>query len=124
MSTNQKATAQTARNAAVLAALDRFRALNQKVGLLAELGLKESLARPPAERMAFLQSLEEARALHRAELNALTRVVTEYLGVDSAVWLKTLNEEVEIEVERLEKELHVAGWDKTGNPVVAQRKKS
>lgn len=123
MTTKQKADKAPRNLAALKEELGRYKGLNQKVGILAELGLKKSLARPPAERMAFLQSLEEGRAVHRAELDAMARIVTERLGVPQEEWLHFLNEELANQVGNLQVELGVGGWDKNGNPVVAPRKK-
>jgi len=45
------------------------------------------------------------------ELNAVARMITDHLGVDAQVWLRCLNEELEAELQRLEKEAGVMGKD-------------
>ena len=69
-------------------------------------------------RVQFIRSLEDGRVQTRVELNALTRLLTDRLGVDPEVWLRYLNEELETELQRLEQDNGVAGYDEQGNPVL------
>ena len=69
-------------------------------------------------RVQFIRSLEDGRVLSRVELNALTRLLTDHMGVDPEVWLRYLNEELETEIRRLEQDNGVSGYDDQGNPVL------
>ncbi len=95
----------------------RYQALYGKVCRVSALAVgKLFAARDP--RVQFIQGLEDGRVLARVELNALTRVVTDHLGVAAEVWLRCLNEELEAELQRLEKEAGVTGYDDKGNPLL------
>jgi hypothetical protein len=73
-------------------------------------------------RVQFIRSLEDGRVLSRVELNALTRLLTDHLGVDPEVWLRYLNEELEAELRRLEQDNGVSGYDEQGNPLLGGAK--
>ena len=95
----------------------RYQALYGKVCRVSALAVgKLFAARDP--RVQFIQGLEDGRVLARVELNALARLITDHLGVDTQVWLRYLNEELEAELLRLEKEAGVAGYDDKGNPIL------
>jgi hypothetical protein len=95
----------------------RYQALYGKVCRVSGLAVgKLFAARDP--RVEFIQGLEDGRVLARVELNALARLVTDHLGVKPEVWLRCLNEELEAELQRLEKEAGVTGYDDKGNPIL------
>jgi hypothetical protein len=95
----------------------RYQELYDRVCRVSALGVGRLFAtRDP--RVQFIRGLEDGRVLSRVELNALTRLLTDHLGVDPEVWLRYLNEELEAELQRMEKENGVAGYDDQGNPVL------
>ena len=95
----------------------RYQALYGKVCRVSGLAVgKLFAAKDP--RVQFIQGLEDGRVLARVELNALARLITNHLGVDAQVWLRCLNEELETELQRLEKEAGVTGYDDKGNPML------
>lgn len=71
-------------------------------------------------RTAFIKSLEMGRATARAELNALAKVLLEVLQVDRALWMRYLNQQIQFEIEALQTELGVTGYDDAGNAVFAE----
>jgi hypothetical protein len=71
-----------------------------------------------ADGMEFATTLEMGRATARAELTALSRVLIEVLQIDPDLWLRYLNLELQRQVEELEDELGVAGYDEHGKPLI------
>ncbi len=74
----------------------------------------------PEARMEFLRDLEAGRALQRAEITAITRVMVDKLGLKPEDWLQSLNAELAVEITRLEQTCGITGYDGDGNPVFAQ----
>jgi len=100
----------------------RYDELRGKVARLTTVALTLPKMTRAEARVAFMRDLEAGRALARAELNALTRALIEKLGVPAEEWMGYLNQELEAEVQRLEQECGVSGYDEQGNPVFAQEK--
>lgn len=67
---------------------------------------------PDDPRRAFLVGLEMGRLTARVELNAMARLLQEVLGVEGATLVATINEEMGLELERLEEEVE----DLNGTP--------
>lgn len=78
----------------------------------------KSLDGPTDARANFLKGLEMGRAVARAEMTALTRVLIDVLQVDSALWMRFVNQELQHAIEAMQEELGVAGYDEEGNPLV------
>ena len=96
-----------------------YRALLQNLGMLTARATSRRFGREvEADGMDFANSLEIGRATARAELTALSRVLTEVLQVDRDLWLRYLNFELQRQVEELETELGVVGYDEHGNPLI------
>jgi hypothetical protein len=68
--------------------------------------------------MDFANTLEMGRATARAELTAISRVLVEVLQVDRDLWMRYLNLELQRQVEELEDELGVTGYDEHGKPLI------
>jgi hypothetical protein len=71
-----------------------------------------------AHGMDFANTLEMGRATARAELTAVSRVLIEVLQVPRDLWMRYLNLELQRQVEELENELGVAGYDEHGKPLI------
>ncbi len=78
----------------------------------------KALDGPTDARSSFLKGLEMGRAVARAEMTALTRVMIEALGVDQDLWMRYVNQELQHAIEQLQTDLGVAGYDEEGNPLV------
>ena len=57
--------------------------------------------RPNDPRFFFLAGIEEGRLLARVELNAISRLLTEVLGIESTVFMRYLREEMEAQLKEL-----------------------
>ena len=95
----------------------RYQELYERVCRVSALGVARLFATQDP-RVQFIRGLEDGRVLSRVELNALTRLLTDHLGVDPEVWLRYLNEELEAELKRLEEETGVTAYDDKGNPLL------
>ena len=94
--------------------VERYQALYDRVCRVSAIGVGKLFATQDP-RVQFIRGLEDGRVTARVELNALTRLLTEHLGVDPEVWLRCLNEELEAELRRLEQDVGVAGVGEQGN---------
>ena len=99
----------------------RYRQLFDRLNVLSSLSMRKVFGDNSKDpRLPFLGTLETARAVARAELNAFTRLMLEHLGVEQAVWLKVMNEEMAQETARLQQELGVAGYSDDGEPILGE----
>ena len=83
--------------------VERYHALYDRVCRASAAGVGRLFASQDP-RVQFIRGLEDGRVTARVELNALTRLLTEHLGVNPEVWLRCLNEELEAELGRLERD--------------------
>lgn len=112
MTEDHETPAQTSRQTEYAGLFQRLSALSSR-SLFKMLGSEVE-----APGMDFAKSLEMGRATARAELTALSRVLIEVLQVDPDLWLRYLNLELQRQVEELETELGVVGYDEHGNPLI------
>ncbi len=102
-------------------ALARAQALHERVHQLTTLAVTKVFGQADDDRVPFLGVLEDARIIHRAELNALTHAVLTLLGEEGKViYLGYLIEELDLELKALEEQIGVTGYDGEGNPVLGK----
>ena len=99
-----------------------YRELYARLGALTTLEMLntfgKSLDGPTDARANFLKGLEMGRAVARAEMTGLSRVLIEVLQVDEPLYWRYVNQEMQRGIEQLQTELGVAGYDEAGNPLV------
>lgn len=99
----------------------RYRQVFDRLNVLSALSMKKVFGDNSKDpRLPFLGTLETARAVARAELNAFTRLMIEHLGVEQAVWLRVMNEEMSEELQRMQRELGVVGYTDEGAPIMGE----
>jgi len=99
---------------------EKYSTLQDKLVRLSMWALALPKMAPAQARLEFLRDLEVGRATGRAERTALARILFDKLGVSPEDWIGYLNEELEAEVQRVEAECGITGYDEQGNPVFAQ----
>lgn len=99
-----------------------YRELYARLGALTALEMLNTFGRaldgPTDARSTFLKGLEMGRAVARAEMTGLSRVLIEVLQVDEPLYWRYVNQELQRGIEQLQTELGVAGYDEAGNPLV------
>ena len=99
--------------------IDEYRAQAAKLETLSRLAVRQFLGtRPEGDpRVDYLAGLEAFKNLATAQIAALTSMVTALLGDNVETLRKTGLAELQGQIESMEKELAVIGWDAEGNPL-------
>jgi hypothetical protein len=95
-----------------------YRALAAKLETLSRLAVRQFLGtRPEGDpRVEYLAGLEAFKNMATAQLAALTSIVTDLLG-EKVVKLQEVGlAELGRQIESMEKDLAVVGWDAEGHP--------
>ena len=98
---------------------DEYRALAAKLETLSRLAVRQFLGtRSEGDpRVDYLAGLEGAKNMLIAQVAALTSMVTAMLGDSVETFRGAGLAELQGQVESMEKELSVTGWDGEGNPL-------
>ncbi|KKN16226.1 hypothetical protein LCGC14_0978190 [marine sediment metagenome] len=101
------------------AQMDEYRAQAAKLQALSRLAVRQFLGtRPEGDpRVDYLAGLEAFRNMASAQLAALTMIVTAMLGDNVETLRKASLAELQGQIESMEKDLAVTGWDGEGNPL-------
>ena len=98
---------------------DEYRALATKLETLSKLAVRQFLGtRPEGDpRVDYLAGLEVFMNVATAQLAALNSMMTALLGDNVETFRKAGLAELAEQVESMEKQLAVTGWDEAGNPL-------
>ncbi|KKK52543.1 hypothetical protein LCGC14_3103860 [marine sediment metagenome] len=98
---------------------DEYRAWAAKLETLSRLAVRQFLGtRPEGDpRVDYLAGLEAFKNVATAQIAALTMIVTTLLGDNVETLRKAGLAELQGQIESMEKDLAVTGWDGDGNPL-------
>lgn len=96
-----------------------YKGMVRQLTILSRIAARQLLGTRADEdpRLEYVAALESFKNLSNVQTSVLIRLVTEKLGVKREEFLELSREELAKQIEAMEQDLCVTGWDSSGNPV-------